>query len=96
MTTNNSSSPSVLYEEDGRVARITLNRPTNYNAIDETMPLLLQQCVEKANDNPNIRVILLCGAGESFCTGYDLKIFAETPRPCPGSQGIAYTQLLIV
>jgi enoyl-CoA hydratase/carnithine racemase len=41
--------------------------------------------VENANRDSDVKVIILQGAGKAFCTGYDLKIFAETPRPCPVS-----------
>jgi enoyl-CoA hydratase/carnithine racemase len=39
--------------------------------------------VARANKDPEAKVVILQGAGNAFCTGYDLKIFAETPRPCP-------------
>jgi enoyl-CoA hydratase len=85
---------SVAYHQDGRIARITLNRPASYNAIDPYMPTELKQCIQRANDDPNVRVILLSGAGDTFCTGYDLKIFAETPRPCPGSQDYPWDPII--
>ncbi len=52
----------VIFEKDGCLARITLNRPEVLNAIDERIPRLLQDAVEKANADENLRVIVLSGA----------------------------------
>ncbi len=68
---------TLTYDADGRVARITLNRPARLNAINMEMPGEIRRAVEKANDDPAIHVIVLAGAGEAFCAGYDLKDFAE-------------------
>ncbi|MDH5539548.1 MAG: crotonase/enoyl-CoA hydratase family protein [Rhizobacter sp.] len=81
--------PDLLYRVDARnprVARITLNRPARYNAIGMHTPALLRQAVEHANDDDAIHVIVLDGAGEAFCSGYDLKDFAEQPGANPGYQ----------
>ncbi len=77
---------SVTYEVDGRVATITLNRPDRLNAIDEHMPGEIRSSVEAANEDESVHVIVLAGAGRSFCAGYDLKDFAERPGPNPGVQ----------
>jgi len=68
---------SLRYEAQGRIARITLNRPERLNAIDSKMPREIRQAVERANDDDSIHVIVLGGAGRAFCAGYDLKAFAE-------------------
>jgi len=70
--------PKVLYEKDGRIARITLNRPEVLNAIDDTLPGELAACVAEANADDGVHVIVLGGAGEAFCAGYDLTAYAET------------------
>jgi enoyl-CoA hydratase len=80
------TAPAVLYEADGRVARITLNRPEHLNAIDETMPSALRDAVEKANADDQVHVIVLAGAGRAFCAGYDLDIYAQRPGPNDYSQ----------
>ena len=49
----------VIFEKDGRLVRITLNRPELLNAIDERIPRLLQDAVEKANADENLTVIVL-------------------------------------
>ncbi len=67
----------LIYEADGRIARLTLNRPEALNAIDDDLPLLIEESVARANADPDIRVIVLSGAGKSFCAGYDLTYYAE-------------------
>lgn len=69
--------PTVLYEKDGRIARITLNRPEVMNAIDDEMPRQLAEAVSRANSDPDVHVILLSGQGRAFCAGYDLTYYAE-------------------
>ncbi|GAB6031189.1 hypothetical protein CHUAL_007985 [Chamberlinius hualienensis] len=71
---------SVKYWVDNRVGHIQLNRPQRLNAIDYYMPLEIQAAVELANGDKNVKVILLDGANNSFCSGYDLKLFAEGSR----------------
>ncbi len=68
---------TLRYETEGRVARITLNRPDRLNAISLEMPGEIRRAVERANDDDGVHVIVLDGAGRAFCAGYDLKAFAE-------------------
>lgn len=88
------SSPIITYQKTGRIARITLNRPNHLNAITLETPNLLKQLIEKANKDDDVHVILLSGAGKAFCSGYDLKIFAEQKSPCPGSQSMPWDPLV--
>lgn len=67
----------VLYERDGRIARITLNRPEVLNAIDDDLPRELAAAVECADDDEAVHVIVLAGAGRAFCAGYDLMHYAQ-------------------
>jgi enoyl-CoA hydratase len=69
--------PRVLYERDGRIARITLNRPEVMNAIDNELPAELEAAVERANADDKTHVIVLAGAGNAFCAGYDLTYYAQ-------------------
>jgi enoyl-CoA hydratase len=64
---------TIIYETDGPLARITLNRPERLNAINLTMPEELERAVGEANANPRVRVIVLRGAGRAFCAGFDLE-----------------------
>jgi enoyl-CoA hydratase len=88
------SQPTVLYARDGRVARLTLNRPDALNAINDELPGELRAAVERANADPEVHVIVLSGAGKAFCSGYDLRRYAETPRPVPGSQDMPWDPMI--
>jgi enoyl-CoA hydratase len=68
---------TLLYETEGRVARITLNRPERGNGITARMPVELAECVERANLDPDVHAIALAGNGTGFCGGYDLVASAE-------------------
>ena len=67
----------VLFEKDGRIGRITLNRPDVMNAIDDELPQELADAVERADADPGIHLMVLSGAGRAFCAGYDLTYYAE-------------------
>jgi enoyl-CoA hydratase len=71
---------TMTYEPDGRVARITLNRPERGNGITLEMPRELSVCVERANLDPAVHVLALSGNGSGFCGGYDLVASAEAMR----------------
>jgi enoyl-CoA hydratase len=68
---------TLKYSVEGRIARITLNRPARLNAIDDKMPREIRRAVEAANADERVHVIVLAGAGKAFCAGYDLKKYAE-------------------
>jgi enoyl-CoA hydratase len=72
---------TLKYAVDGRIARITLNRPQRLNAINRRMPGEIRRAVGAANDDDAVHVIVLAGAGRAFCAGYDLKDFAEARTP---------------
>ena len=67
----------VLLEIDGKIARITLNRPEVLNAIDHEVPAMLSEAVIEADNNEQVHVIILSGKGDAFCAGYDLKAYAN-------------------
>jgi enoyl-CoA hydratase len=69
--------PTLDYEVDGRVARLTFNRPERGNTITADTPRDLAHAVERADLDPAVHVILLSGRGKGFCGGYDLGIYAE-------------------
>ena len=62
---------------EGRIATLTLNRPERLNAINDDMPGEIRQAVEAANADDRVHVIVVRGAGNAFCAGYDLKYYAE-------------------
>ncbi|MBI3974905.1 MAG: crotonase/enoyl-CoA hydratase family protein [Armatimonadetes bacterium] len=63
---------AVTYSARGALAFITLNRPERLNAINRALVEGLRGAVETANREPDVRVIVLRGAGRAFCAGYDL------------------------
>lgn len=69
---------TLLYELDGGVLTITLNRPESYNACNEQLTTDLQAALREAEKNPAVRAIILTGAGKAFCSGQDLK---DAPEP---------------
>ena len=62
---------TLLYRAEGQVATITLNRPERLNTIVPPMPDEVQAAVELAVADDAVKVIVLRGAGRSFCAGYD-------------------------
>jgi len=78
--------PTVLFEPDGRIGRVTLNRPDVMNAIDMDMPAQLAAAIAAANDDDDVHVIVLSGNGPAFCAGYDLTQFAQAEGNNPGVQ----------
>ncbi|GGV07308.1 enoyl-CoA hydratase [Kitasatospora herbaricolor] len=67
-------SDSVLYELDGGLAVVTINRPDAMNALDTPTKVALRDTVAAVAEDPAVRAVLLTGAGEkAFCVGQDLK-----------------------
>lgn len=63
----------VLIQDEGHVRWIILNRPERMNAITGTMLGELNDALKAADDDTNVRVVLLTGEGRAFCSGLDLK-----------------------
>jgi len=64
---------TVLLQTEGPIARIVLHRPERLNAINAQMVRELGEAVAQANADPQVKVIVLSGAGRAFCAGYDLE-----------------------
>jgi methylglutaconyl-CoA hydratase len=63
---------SILYSVDGAIARITLNRPEKRNALNDELIGVLKDSLALAAEDEQVRVVLLGGAGQDFCSGADL------------------------
>ncbi len=63
----------VTYHREGHIGFITLNRPEKRNALNPTVWNALDTAIGLAEEDGEARVILLCGAGKSFCAGLDLS-----------------------
>lgn len=72
---------SVLYEERGAVALITLNRPQSLNSFTRQMHHDLWAALDRAAANRHMRACVITGAGRGFCAGADLSEFDFTPGP---------------
>jgi enoyl-CoA hydratase/carnithine racemase len=69
----------ILYGKEGGVARITINRPGRYNAYSTACLEELARAFRDASFDDAVGVIVLTGAGNrAFCTGGDVKEYAET------------------
>ena len=69
--------PSVLVARAGAVARITLNKPDQRNALDAELARALVARIEEASSDPEVRAIVLTGAGSAFCAGAKLDGLLE-------------------
>jgi len=67
------------YQLNGPVARITLNRPEVYNALNDQLTFDLQDALKQVQDDDRCRVIVLTGAGNAFSSGQDLKGIVPDP-----------------
>jgi 2-(1,2-epoxy-1,2-dihydrophenyl)acetyl-CoA isomerase len=68
----------VLTEREGAVLTITLNRPDVFNAFNAALHARLKEALEEAG-SPEVRAVVITGAGRGFCAGQDLKEFQEMP-----------------
>jgi len=66
---------TIIYEIQGNVATITLNRPDAKNAINLQMAKDLLSVALTCNADPNVRALIICGSGNTFCVGGDVKEF---------------------
>jgi enoyl-CoA hydratase len=68
----------LLVERDGHVLVLTMNRPERRNALSGPMMQKMSECWDEVNSNPDIRVVILTGAGGCFCAGADLQAMTQT------------------
>lgn len=64
-------SPLTL-DRDGAIATVTLSRPEAFNALNDALRTALRDVVNRVDNDPDIRVVILRGAGKGFCAGADL------------------------
>jgi enoyl-CoA hydratase len=68
--------PHLLFEREGHVAVVTLNRPERKNALSMEMMARMYDAWVEIDADPDIRAAVVTGAGGDFCAGMDLKAFA--------------------
>lgn len=74
---------SILVSLEAGVLAITLNRPDKLNAFNSQMHQELRKALERAADEPQVRALLLTGAGRGFCAGQDLSERSVDPGAAP-------------
>ena len=78
--TSEVTAPAALTERrgsNGEVLLITLNRPQARNAVNAAVSTAVGDALQQAQDDPEVRAVVLTGAGESFCAGADLKAISR-------------------
>ncbi|RME15000.1 MAG: enoyl-CoA hydratase, partial [Alphaproteobacteria bacterium] len=63
----------LLREDQGPIARLTLNNPPALNALSDAMLAALREAFEALADDETIRVVVLAANGKAFSAGHDLK-----------------------
>ncbi len=82
--TDTTTAPALLVEKDGHIITLTMNRPEVKNAINPEMLVRLADAWTLCDDDPEVRVIILTGAGGDFCAGADLdKLVARSLAGAP-------------
>lgn len=93
------AAPGALTERRGNVLLITLNRPEARNAINASVSIAVGDALDEAQNDPEVRAVVITGAGQTFCAGADLKAIARRENlyhPEHGEWGFAgYVQHLI-
>ncbi|HET6165829.1 MAG TPA: crotonase/enoyl-CoA hydratase family protein [Marmoricola sp.] len=84
----------ALVEQDGHKLVVTMNRPEARNALSGEMLALMEEAWVRANSDPEIRVVILTGAGGYFCAGADLKSMNKKP-PSESFESGAYDPSVI-
>lgn len=69
--------PDATLQNHGPISLVTLNRPQRLNAIGGELLADLHDMLQRAQEDPDTRVIVLTGAGRAFCAGDDLKEFGQ-------------------
>jgi enoyl-CoA hydratase/carnithine racemase len=77
MAERKSASGKLTVRQDGPVTRITLNRPECHNALDREVSAELNQAIRDVNVDRDCRIVVLTGAGDTFCAGDDIKEFND-------------------
>ena len=75
--TDTVTAPAALTERRGNVLIITLNRPEARNAVNAAVSTAVGDALAQAQDDPEVRAVVLTGAGQSFCAGADLKAISR-------------------
>ena len=78
---------TILYEVADEIATVILNRPAKLNAYTAMMGREIVDAMRRADDDRDVRVIILTGAGRAFCAGADISGFADNIKAREGGSG---------
>lgn len=81
MTSN--ATDDLLETTQGGVTTLTMNRPASRNALTREMLAALSEALQRLALEPGVRLIVLTGAGQAFCSGGDVKAFAKSAAGGP-------------
>ncbi|MEY5038478.1 MAG: hypothetical protein RL472_1584 [Pseudomonadota bacterium] len=84
--------PLLMRADQNHIATLTLNSPTNFNALSDEMLAALSGEIDRLSRDRNIRVVVLKGAGKAFCAGHDLRQMQS--HRADADKGAAYYQSL--
>lgn len=84
--------PLLMRADQNHIATLTLNSPTNFNALSDEMLAALSGEIDRLSRDRNIRVLVLKGAGKAFCAGHDLRQMQS--HRADADKGAAYYQSL--
>ena len=87
MPDSNTPDQDILFEVNGFVATVTLNRPQAKNALTYVMMERLYTIFTELKGNRDVRAVILRGAGGTFCAGGDIKEMRDTPIPAATAAG---------
>ena len=74
---NSETFEDLIYERQGQVAVLTFNRPTRMNAMGNKLKEEIPRAMQRAEVDPDVRAIVITGAGAAFCAGGDVKEMSE-------------------
>jgi 2-(1,2-epoxy-1,2-dihydrophenyl)acetyl-CoA isomerase len=74
------SEQTILYAVSGPIATITLSRPAVYNALNAQLHRELMAALRQAERDPAVRCVVITGTGKAFCSGQDLREFADVTK----------------
>src|SRR5208337_3423886 len=68
---------TVLFDRDGGLATVTLNRPSAYNSFDLVMAEALLEALIRCDEDSAVRTVMITGSGAAFCAGGDIRGMME-------------------
>jgi len=77
------SEPALLAEKDGHILTVTINRPAKKNAVNAEVLCGLSDAWHRLDEDDDLRVAILTGAGENFCAGMDLGVIGKLSSGAP-------------